>query len=475
MTIVKNEIITQPVGLELELDTKIQHITEYQRPYIRRMLTSMAKRTTQNVVIICDYITCEQNEINIKESTKEGKIKCLASLSNFLAHKSYRDMTKQDTLNFLNSLKKPEASDPNHKSIGTYNGRQMILSKFFRWLYNPDESDVRKRVNPPCMNGVRRLPRKELSPYKPSDLWTDEENSIFLKYCPVKRDRAFHAMAIDTSTRPHELLNLKIEDIVFKKASSGIQYAEIVVAGKTKSRTLPLIASIPYVKEWIQEHPLRSNPKSWLFVSYSRQNRFGQLTRDGLLKRYEEQYRNRYFHNLLDKSYVPERDKAFIRNLLTKPWNLYVFRHSALTQKSKILKESTLRDHAGWTVTSKMPQVYIHYFGTESSNSLLEAYGIVTPESTKKSPLKADCPNCMESNTIDARFCASCKMVLKYDTYTDTLEEQKRKESEIQLMKDNFQKEAIMMHEEIKREIKLQVAQLFTKIKPEIIREGISL
>jgi hypothetical protein len=38
-------------------------------------------------------------------------------------------MTKQDTLNFLNSLKKPEATDPNHKSIGTYNGRQMILSR----------------------------------------------------------------------------------------------------------------------------------------------------------------------------------------------------------------------------------------------------------------------------------------------------------------------------------------------------------
>ncbi|MDP9290505.1 MAG: tyrosine-type recombinase/integrase [Thermoproteota archaeon] len=400
-----------------------------------------------------NYIIAEQNEINIKESTKEGKIKCLVNLSQFLNHKPYEELSKQDILDFLSSLKKPVSDDPKHKSIGTYNGRQMILSKFFRWLYNPDESDVRKRVNPPCMNGVRRLPRKEISPYKPSDLWTDEENSIFLKYCPVKRDRAFHSMAIDTSARPHELLNLKIEDIVFKKASSGIQYAEIVVAGKTKSRTLPLIASIPYVKEWIQEHPLRSNPKSWLFVSYSRQNRFGQLTRDGLLKRYEEQYRNRYFHNLLDKSYVPERDKAYIRNMLTKPWNLYVFRHSALTQKSKILKESTLRDHAGWSVTSKMPQVYIHYFGTESSNSLLEAYGIVTNESTKISPLKTVyCPNCMESNTIDARFCASCKMVLKYETYNETLEEQERKDLEIKKFQQKYENDIKV----IRRDMELQ-------------------
>jgi integrase len=87
------------------------------------------------------------------------------------------------------------------------------------------------------MQGVKRLPRHEKSPYKPSDLWTSEEHSIFLKFCPSKRHRAFHAMANDTSARPHELLNLKIKDIKFKITTNGIQYAEILVSGKTKSRT----------------------------------------------------------------------------------------------------------------------------------------------------------------------------------------------------------------------------------------------
>jgi integrase len=62
-------------------------------------------------------------------------------------------------------------------------------------------------------------------------------------------------MANDTSARPNELLNLKIQDIVFKKAKTGIPYAELLVTGKTKSRTLPLISSIPYVKDWLNEHP----------------------------------------------------------------------------------------------------------------------------------------------------------------------------------------------------------------------------
>jgi hypothetical protein len=139
--------------------------------------------------------------------------------------------------------------------------------------------------------------------------------------------------------------------------------------GKTKPRTLPLIDSIPYVKHWIANHPTGNNPDSWLFVSMSK-NTFGaKLSYDGLAGHYKYYYRTRYFPKLLLYGSTPEADKSFIRNMLTKPWNLYIFRHSALTEKSQILKEHVLRDHAGWSMTSRMPQVYIHYFGTESSKS----------------------------------------------------------------------------------------------------------
>ena len=88
---------------------------------------------------------------------------------------------------------------------------------------------------------------------------------------------------------------------------------------------------------------------------------------------------------MLEDETIPEPDKSLIRNMLTKPWNLYVFRHSALTEKSQILKEHVLRDHAGWTMSSKMPQAYIHYFGNESSKSLLQLKGIIKKEDIEKS------------------------------------------------------------------------------------------
>ena len=46
------------------------------------------------------------------------------------------------------------------------------------------------------------LKRKEQSIYKPDDLWTPEDDQIFLKYCPDKRIQCYHAISRDTSARP---------------------------------------------------------------------------------------------------------------------------------------------------------------------------------------------------------------------------------------------------------------------------------
>jgi integrase len=101
-----------------------------------------------------------------------------------------------------------------------------------------------------CIRVIKQLPRKKKTRYSPSDLWDQRENAIFLKYCPSVRDRCYHALANDMSARPDELLNLKIKDIVFKKTGEGKQYAEILIkGGKTKPRTIPLIDSLPYVKD----------------------------------------------------------------------------------------------------------------------------------------------------------------------------------------------------------------------------------
>jgi phage FluMu protein Com len=106
--------------------------------------------------------------------------------------------------------------------------------------------------------------------------------------------------------------------------------------------------------------------------------------------------------------------------------------HSALTHKSQILKEATLRDHAGWSTNSKMPSVYLHYFGTESCNSILETSGIIKKEGNQALGLMSiRCPGCKELNKPGSRFCTKCEMVLTYDAYAETLAKEQHRDSEI--------------------------------------------
>lgn len=99
-----------------------------------------------------------------------------------------------------------------------------------------------------------------------------------------------------------------------------------------------------------------------------------------------------------------------------------------MTEKSKILKEQILKSHAGWSPTSNVHLKYIHYYGNESCESLLEAYGLINKNKEEIDKLKPKpCPNCNEQNRLDARFCSRCRMILSYDEYIQLEENQKGK------------------------------------------------
>jgi integrase/recombinase XerD len=170
-------------------------------------------------------------------------IHTLAYLSKFhLNKKNFKEMTREDILLYLESLRRPEGVDPLHKWIGTYNLKKTIVVKFLKWLYYPD-IELSKRPKPEVVENIARLKRKEQSIYKPTDLWSQEDDLLFLKYCPNKRDRCYHTISRDLSCRPHEILNLRIKDIAFK-TTGNYQYAEVLVNGKTGTRSIPLISSI---------------------------------------------------------------------------------------------------------------------------------------------------------------------------------------------------------------------------------------
>ena len=330
-----------------------------------------------NATTITKYIAAMKSEVNLSDHYRKDLIEVLCRFIKYSNNNngSFKDLTRTNILVFLDSFRKTEAHDPLHKWIGTYNIYRMHLLRLFKWLYYPDiEPD--KRPKPSVIENIPQLRRKETSIYKPSDLWTQQDDLLFLKYCPSMRDRCYHAISRDLSCRPHEILKLKIRDLSFKSVGTS-QYVEVVVNGKTGTRSIPLINSIPYLKDYLDHgHPQPRNPNAPLICGMGRS--LGRHLKAFSIYLIYDEYKKHVFPKLLESPNVLPEDKQKIAELLKKPWNPYIRRHSALTEKSTILKEHVLRQHAGWSGSSQMHLKYLHYFGNESNESLLEAYGIIS-------------------------------------------------------------------------------------------------
>jgi integrase/recombinase XerD len=294
--------------LERKIAIATQGIIDYAVRKLRRLgVQSQGKRTAaastigrQNIETICNHLIAVNAEINPSIMYKINKLQVLCLLSEFHNNqKSFLQMTRNDILDYLDNLCRPEASDPEHKWIGTYNLRRIYFLRFFKWLYNPD-LNPKDRPIPDVMKNIRMLKRMEHSTVKPTDLWTAEDDVLFLKYCPNKRDKAYHTIARDSSCRPSEILNLRIRDVVFMTSGTS-QYVQIVVNGKTGNRSIPLFSAVPYIKDWIDDHPQGRNPNAFLIPSLDRKHRkFGNRMKEKSLNIIYRKHNLEFFPKLLE-------------------------------------------------------------------------------------------------------------------------------------------------------------------------------
>jgi hypothetical protein len=188
------------------INTKIENATEGLSSNCFNHLSNRvlpASRGKENALTICDYISSIKSESNPSDHYRKDTIILLCKFSTFFKNaKLFKEIKREDLLSFLDSYRKIESVDPLHKWIGTYNTYRINLMRFFKWLYYPDV-EQKKRPKPSVIENIPQLKRKEKSIYKPTDLWTAEDDSLFLKYCPNPRDRCYHAMSRDSAASIH--------------------------------------------------------------------------------------------------------------------------------------------------------------------------------------------------------------------------------------------------------------------------------
>lgn len=181
------------------------------QPSFQRLLLELP--TDDDRLAVASFIIESYHDRNISVKTKCAYITCLVYLSRFCQNKkSFKDMTAIDIVTgYLNSLKPPFEADPDQRWIATYNLRASVFLKFFKWLTQPDlEVSSRQLDACPMLKGLRFVKRKGPTTHiKPTDLWTLEDDAIFVKYCEDARITCYHMMSRDTSARPGRAIGRK--------------------------------------------------------------------------------------------------------------------------------------------------------------------------------------------------------------------------------------------------------------------------
>lgn len=91
----------------LELEKKIYSITKgASTSAYCNYFKNMASTNIQNANILYDFIITEQNHTNVKLSTRLSYIKVICLFKRYLSYKDFTKITKNDILDYLNSLKR---------------------------------------------------------------------------------------------------------------------------------------------------------------------------------------------------------------------------------------------------------------------------------------------------------------------------------------------------------------------------------
>lgn len=368
----------------------------------------------------------EENDNSERNCTNYLKI--INLFANHIGKKRFEEVTREDVLSFLDKRKKSIDDDPEKKWIVTWNDYLARLLGFYRWITNHDRKiDQDNWITPEIFSSIKRKKNKRISSYTPNDVWNIDELLTVVKYCSNLRDKAILTISWDMAARNHEMVKLRLKDIVFKE-----KYAEATTSWDTKTgmRTCPLIISFPYVRELINIHPFAKSSDAFLITSLTTHkplssNSIWGITHDLKIR----------ITKMLDDGSINGKDKDILTELMKKPWNPYLIgRHSSITEKTNLLTDHQLTKYAGWVPSTKRRETYIHMSGKEVSNPLLQHHGIEVIKKPK--PVRKECAKCGFVNTVEASICSQCSFALDTQGWNIAKSEEKKTREKNQMLID---------------------------------------
>ncbi len=334
----------------------------------------------------------------IRLQTQSNYLRALKELFQVLGTKPLTEITGDDIDRYLARISEFK---PKSQTL-----KRACLIMFFEWYYN------KKKEHIPLISDIKSIRDRGIK--LPEELLTPEEVKKLILVAKTFRDKAMIVLLYETACRRGEFLQLRIKHVEVTNKDYGFI---TVPMGKTDSRKIPIIYSLPHLQNWLNSHPLRDNPDAPLFVTQgSHLNRC--LSADAMITVLKEAKNN----SGLKKRMYP-----------------HIFRHSRLTELGKELKEQELKKFAGWTGSSDMARIYVHLSGEDVSNKILANAGLIDKSAIQKGKdnlLGIKCPRCDVVNPSDAKFC-KCGFILDLREVNKMLEQKHKAETELSAFMDN--------------------------------------
>ncbi|BBL64254.1 hypothetical protein DU80_14300 [Methanosarcina mazei] len=274
-----------------------------------------------------------------------------------------REVTDKTVMEYLRYLK------PRNYTDSTLYQYRAILKKFLS-TFSPEQA----------RNIKLKVKRKE-----PPIILTQAEIEQLIEACRNPRDKALISFLYESGCRKGELVSIRLENVTFTEFGATVT----IPKGKTGSRTIPVVYSASYLRQWVESHPTKGGCDP-LFCSL--QEPFAQFSFSGL-------------------SHLMRTLKG--RTGIKKDLYPHLFRHSRASHLANQFTEQQLKQYLGWTAGSNMAAVYVHLSQRDIQDAVLKAYGIELQTEDKNKFKVGRCPRCKEINPESSRYCGKCGMPLK--------------------------------------------------------------
>ena len=184
---------------------------------------------------------------------------------------------------------------------------------------------------------------------------------------------------------------------------------------------MPLYESVPALKSWLHVHP---TGKGAVWISLIRP--FHLISTRQLYEVVEK---------AIERADIKREVKRIVHN----------FRHTRATEFVRLgIRGQALSRLMGWTKRSNMEATYVHLSTVDVTNDVhAKVFKLATKKEEPKPLLESTtCPRCKSKNDSDTEICSECNMPLSNDAIMKALQQQERKNEEIeQMVQDRVREE----------------------------------